>query len=136
MGATGFDQDRRGPGVVASMILDAGVFILAERNPARCAALLERLIDEPFRTNEAVMGQVWRNPPRQVLVTRFLAGNDVDVEPLTDGKAIGVLLSKAQTSDVVDGSVALMAITGDDIVLTSDPEDLGVLGATTVSIRD
>lgn len=47
-----------------------------------------------------------------------------------------MLLSKAGTSDVVDASVALMAIAGNDIVLTSDPEDLGVLGATSVSIGE
>lgn len=118
------------------MILDAGMFILAERNPRRCAALLERLVNEPFHTNEAVMGQVWRNPSRQVLVSRFVGGNDVGVEPLSDGKVIGVLLSRAGTADVVDASVALMAITGDDVVLTSDPNDLRLLGATTVDIGD
>ena len=116
------------------MILDAGVLILAERNPRRAAALLERLTDETLSTSEAVMAQVWRNPPRQVRLTRFLAEWQVEVEPLTDGRAVGVLLGQAGTSDVVDAAIALLAVSRSALVLTSDPDDLAVLGATVVSI--
>ena len=116
------------------MILDAGVFILAERNPSRLAALLEEFLDEPLLTNEAVMAQVWRQPATQVLVTRFLDEHQVDVEPLANGRAIGRLLGHCGASDVVDGSVALMGLAYNDVVLTSDPGDLTSMGATVVNL--
>ncbi len=114
------------------MILDAGVFILAEQKPARLAALLRRLPDEPLRTNEAVLAQVWRQPVRQVAVGRL--ADRCTVDKLSEGKAIGVLLAASGSSDVVDGSVALMGFTFNEPVLTSDPQDLGQLGAMTVAI--
>ena len=116
------------------MILDADVFILAERNPARLAALLERLNDEVLRTNEGVMGQVWRKPAEQVRLSRFLDLADVEVEPLEDGEAIGVLLARADPTDVVDASVALMAIADRDVVLTGDAQILAALGAVAVAL--
>lgn len=116
------------------MILDAGVFVLAERNPNLCAAVLKRIRWGRLLTNEAVMAQVWRDPPRQVRLSRFLDDFDVEVEPLANGKAIGALLARAETSDVVDASVAFMAIAREDFVLTSDPKDMEALGAKAVSI--
>ena len=116
------------------MILDAEVFYLAERNPRRLAALLTELTDEDFATNEAVMAQVWRNPPRQVPITRLLASLGVEVLPLADGRSIGVLLAQTETTDVVDASIALLARSWNQPVLTSDPNDLQALGAITITL--
>jgi hypothetical protein len=116
------------------MILDAGVFLLAERNPSRLAALLEELPLTQFVTNEAVMAQVWRNPARQVLLTRLLAELEVEVEPLSSGRAIGVVLGWSNTTDVVDASLAVTALSRGEPVLTSDPADLANLGAVTISL--
>jgi len=116
------------------MILDSGFFILAERNPSRCAALLKRLPNEVLRTNEAVLAQVWRNPKTQVAITRILDGENIEVETLSDGKAIGVLLSQTKQSDVVDASIALMSLTLNEVVLTSDPQDLQNYGVAFVEI--
>lgn len=116
------------------MILDTGVFVLAERMPRRAQVMLRRFRDEPLLTNEAVMAQVWRNPPRQVQLHRFLSLFDVQIEPLTNGKEIGVLLAKAGKSDVVDASVAHMAITRNDIVLTADPVDIRAMGAAALTL--
>ncbi len=116
------------------MILDAGVFHLGEHNPRRLAALLQELPESSFATNEGVMAQVWRDPARQVLVSRLLDGLDVEVEPLTDGRAIGVLLGQTETTDVVDAGLALMARSRQEPVLTTDPDDLTRLGAVAVAI--
>jgi hypothetical protein len=114
------------------MILDAGVFVLAEHQPSRLAALLRRLGDEPLRTNEAVLAQVWRDPKRQVVLGRL--AKRCTVEALSDGRAVGVLLGASGTSDVVDGSIALMALTFNEPVLTSDPVDMDALGATPIEL--
>ncbi len=116
------------------MILDAGVFHLAERNPRRLAALQTELSDEDFAANEAVMAQVWTNPARQVPITRLLANLGVDVLPLTDGRSIGVLLAQTETTDVVDASIAVLARSWNQPVLTTGPDDLSVLGAITITL--
>lgn len=116
------------------MILDAGVFLLAERNPRRLAALLQEIGDAEFATNEGVMAQVWRNPARQVTLTRVLAELDVEVLPLTDGRAIGRLLAESDTSDVIDASLAVLARSRRQPVMTSDPNDISRLGAVAVSL--
>jgi len=117
-----------------AVILDAGVFHLAEHNPRRLAALLQELPAAEFATNEAVMAQVWRNPAKQVAVTRLLSGLDVEVVPLSDGRPIGILLGEADSIDVVDASLAVLARSRSQPVLTSDPVDLTKLGAVTVAL--
>jgi hypothetical protein len=47
-----------------------------------------------------------------------------------DGRAAGVLLAKAGTSDAVDATVVLLSAPGDRI-LTSDPGDLTRLASMT-----
>jgi hypothetical protein len=116
------------------MILDSGVFILAERNPAKCAAFINRFKQEPFFSNENVLAQVWRKPSNQVLLTRFITDNQITILPVSDGKAMGILLEQSRTSDVVDATVALLAVSMNDVVLTSDPDDLKRLGAAVVAL--
>jgi len=116
------------------VILDAGVFHLAERNPRRLVALLQELPAADFATNEAVMVQVWRNPSKQVAVTRLLSGLDVEVVPLTDGRPVGILLRQTDSTDVVDASLAVLARSRSQPVLTSDQDDLRKLGAVTVPL--
>jgi hypothetical protein len=113
-----------------SVVLDAGAFVAVEREDA---ALHNRLrviqeAGEPLVTSGAVIGQVWRNGARQVELARLLRG--VRVEPLDAdaGRAVGVLLAVAASTDVVDAHVALLAAE-DDHILTSDPVDLEVLVA-------
>ena len=84
------------------MILDAGFFISVDRDeePARAlvTALQRRRI--ALHTTDPVVGQVWRNGARQARLSAFL--NTVEVHPLDDGRAVGVLLARSGTSDVVD----------------------------------
>ena len=111
-----------------SLILDAGALIAIER---RDRNLISRLVaahedGERVRTSAAVVAQVWRNGARQATLARVLAG--IEEVPLLSEQAreIGLLLATTRSSDVVDGAVAVIARSGDE-VLTSDPTDLRTL---------
>jgi len=114
-------------------VLDAGAFIALDRGDAvawrRLAAAL--VTKEAATTHGGIVGQVWRGRgPREARLARALAA--VDVQPLGDalGRAAGVLLGKAKTTDVVDAALVLLARDGDQIV-TSDPDDIEHLLACT-----
>ena len=111
------------------MIFDAGALIALERGDASMWRRFEqarRRGDVPS-THGGVVGQVWRRGgPRQALLARALAW--VHVRALDDalGRRAGALLVDARTSDVIDAAVVLLA-NDDDVIVTSDPEDLGPL---------
>jgi hypothetical protein len=73
-----------------------------------------------------VVGQVVRDPQRQVAVRAILNGRTTEVPPLDQvlAEAAGVLCGRAGTSDVIDASVAIIAKRERAVVVTSDPEDL------------
>jgi hypothetical protein len=113
------------------VILDAGVFIALE-NPAQrgvVLALVERMRYEGIDpvTNEAALAQVWRNPATQVPVSMLVKASTV--YPLGDAKLIGMLCAASATSDVVDASLAVLAIRLDATILTTDPDDIARLNA-------
>jgi len=109
-----------------SIVLDAGALIAVERGDRDMIALIkrERVHDRAPVTHGGVVGQVWRGGHgRQVNLARLLPG--VDVVALDDGlgRRAGVLLGRVASNDVIDASVVLLAVDGDE-VYTSDPEDL------------
>ena len=76
-----------------------------------------------------MIAQVWRDPSgRQVTLARLL--RSVDVKPVDRqlGQTAGALCGIAGASDAVDASVVAISAAGDKI-LTSDPNDIGVLVA-------
>ena len=77
-------------------------------------------------TSAAVVAQVWRNGSRQANLARLLQG--IEIRPLSAAAArrIGELLAVNRTRDVVGAHVALLVHDG-DVVLTSDPRDIGRL---------
>lgn len=82
--------------------------------------------NEPVVTSSAAVAQVLRDPARQVALERVLRG--VREQPLDHkaARAIGPLLARTGTADVVDAAVALLARNG-DVIVTSDPRDLARL---------
>lgn len=102
------------------MILDAGVLISAARNERPALALLDQ--PDLLRSSEAVVAQVWRDGARQARLARFLRA--VEIHPLDDGRAVGVLLADAGTADVVDAHVALLAQRLGEEIITGDVDDL------------
>ncbi|MFW6091382.1 MAG: twitching motility protein PilT [Actinomycetota bacterium] len=109
-----------------TLVLDAGAFIAIERSDRDIMALLKRehRAGRPPVTHGGVVGQVWRSGGgRQANLARLLPGVDVQAIDEATGKEAGVLLARAGGDDVIDATVALLAVDGDEI-LTSDPADL------------
>jgi hypothetical protein len=114
-----------------SLVLDSGALIALDKNDRVMwrrlkAALLANAVPV---SHGGIVGQAWRGGgPRQALLARALEG--IDVRPLDEslGRAAGALLASADTADVIDAALVLLADDGDDIV-TSDPEDLEPLAA-------
>lgn len=111
------------------MILDAGPLIDADRDRRRFAALVQVAIDEGqiLRTTEAIIAQVWRSP-RQANLAWALSAVETHPE-FGDGQRIGELLAATETSDAIDAHIAILARRLGEPVLTSDVDDLRLLGA-------
>lgn len=72
------------------------------------------------------MGQAWRDGRVQVVLTRFLRSEEVDVVPLDEqlARSCGELCGAAKSPDVIDASVVILARERRDPIVTSDPNDL------------
>ncbi|HEY5260865.1 MAG TPA: PIN domain-containing protein [Solirubrobacteraceae bacterium] len=111
-----------------TLVLDAGALIAVERGDRATAALIEvgRQDGRGIIVPAGVIAQTWRIGPRQVRVARLLNANEVSVEPLTDAaaRASGVLCGTADTTDVVDASVVIVARRYKATVISADRADL------------
>jgi hypothetical protein len=110
---------------VATSVLDTGALIAIERRDERARGFLHRrrgriIIPAP------VLAQVWRNGARQAHLARFIASNGTTLEPLDEltAKAVGAILGRTGTSDVVDASVVVSARRHRAVVVTGDAADL------------
>jgi rRNA-processing protein FCF1 len=113
-----------------TIVLDAGAFIAAERWSQRLQEWLTYAADEnaTLIVPSAVVAEIWRHPPRPRSV--WLIENVDSVVTLTveRAQAVGRLLREAASTQIVDGSVATLAIEHRPcIVLTSDPDDISML---------
>jgi hypothetical protein len=114
------------------VVLDAGALVAIDRRDRRVGALLAGLHARrvPFHTSAAAVAQVWRDGRQQALLARALDGVKVVGIAPGDERAIGELLGRTGTRDVVDAHVASLVADGDRL-LTSDVEDLTRLLAAT-----
>ena len=111
---------------MSALVLDAGALLAVERDDrammARLAIARRHAVD--LRTSAIVLGEVWRDARgRQAKLARFLRAVDVRSVDEQMGRAAGVLLGRAGTSNPIDATVVLVAENGDRI-LTSDPSDV------------
>jgi hypothetical protein len=121
---------------VSGLILDAGALVAVDRDDRAMIARLQAAAQHglELRSNAMVVAQAWRDPHgRQAGLARLLRAVDVRTIDHEMGRAAGVLLAAADTSDPIDATVVLLAEPGDRI-LTSDPADLTKL-ATAASNR-
>ena len=111
-----------------SLVLDAGALIAYERQHQGVRAFLERAerAETAVLTTTAVVAQVWRDPARQVRLSRLLQGVDEAELTRKRSRSIGVLLRESGKADVVNGSIVDLAEDGDEI-LTGDPDDIAAL---------
>lgn len=113
-----------------STVYDSGVLIAADHDDrnvwAEHRARLEAGI-VPL-TTAPVIAQASRSP-RQAQLRRFLRGCDVVAFAPSDAHAVGALLAKSSTADIVNAHVALTAVRTAAVVITSDPNDFAALAA-------
>jgi predicted nucleic acid-binding protein len=106
------------------VILDTGFLVAVDRGDRRAKTFLERAEQErrALHTTEAVIAQAWREGTRQAMLARFLHG--LTSHPLGNGRLVGELLARSQTSDVVDAHLAITAHEHRLNIVTGDPHDL------------
>jgi hypothetical protein len=115
----------KGPGAV---VLDAGALIAFERADPRIRALLRESLRRsiPLIVPAGVLGQVWRDGARQVVLRALLAGPTTEVPALDRvlAEAAGILCGRSKTADIIDASVVLIARAKRGVVISSDVGDL------------
>lgn len=79
-------------------------------------------------TNEAALAQAWRDPSKQVPMAMLVKATTV--HPFGDPRTIGRRCAMAETNDVVNASLAVLAEQLHMPILTTDPNDMARLGVT------
>lgn len=110
---------------MSGVTYDAGALIAAEWDSESVWMLHRELLarDERPTLITAVLGQVWRGGP-QARLSRLLQG--CRVEPFTEQQArvAGAALAASGSSDLIDAAVVVTALAREDLIVTSDPDDL------------
>ena len=107
---------------------DAGGLIAVDRNDRRILALLARARERGVRITipATALAQAMRNPARQARLSRLIrqAGTDLIALDGPDATAVGLLLARTGTADIVDAHVVVCAQRAGQAVATSDHADL------------
>ena len=119
---------------VSTFVLDAGALIAVDHGDREVLSMLQTAFEHGYsvRVPAGVVGQVWRNPNRQVVLARTLKRcNEVALDGAM-ARAAGRLCGWIGTSDVIDASVAIVAshtdhLDNEVVLLTSDASDIGTL---------
>ena len=110
---------------MSGVTYDTGALIAAERGSEVMWTLHRELLEQEMRPTlpTVVLGQAWRGGS-QARLSRLLHGCNVD--PLTESqaRAAGKALAASGGSDLVDAAVVIAACARDDLIVTSDPDDL------------
>ena len=115
-----------------SVVLDSGALIAVERADRKLTELVatSALSGATIVVPAGVVAEVWRAASRsQARIAKLL--KLVDAVPALDvvvGKRVGVLLARAKSASVVDGSVVDAALRYQPaLIITSDPKDFRTL---------
>jgi predicted nucleic acid-binding protein len=110
---------------VIGVTYDTGALIAAERDSRSIWRLHRRMIERGMKPTlpTVVLGQAWRGGP-QARLSRLVQG--CLIEPFTErqARAAGVALARSGSSDLIDAAVVTTALERDDMIVTSDPDDL------------
>lgn len=111
-----------------TVVYDAGLLIAADRGDREVLVRHYAHLDEDILpvTTAPVVAQVSRSP-RQVLLRRLLETCEIVDFSHSDAHAVGALLARSGTSDVVDAHLVLTASRRDWPLLTGDEDDLNRL---------
>jgi hypothetical protein len=107
---------------------DAGALIALDRNDRLVVAIIDRAHKLGMRITvpATALAQAVRNSARQARLSRLIRQDDTDVQALDgpDAKAIGHLMARTGTSDIVDAHVVICALRARQPIVTSDAGDL------------
>lgn len=119
---------------MSSIVLDTGALIALERRARSIAWRLTeaRRLRIDVLIPAGCLAQTVRDPRGQVLLVRLLRQSSTSVIGFdeADGWAVGMMLARSGTADVVDAHAALVAERFGAPVVTSDPDDLRALDPT------
>lgn len=111
---------------------DAGGLIALDRNDRRVIALIARATERGARITipTTALAQAMRSPARQARLSRLIRQAETDVMALNgpDATAVGLLLARTATADIVDAHVVVCARRAGQAVVTSDARDLRRIG--------
>jgi hypothetical protein len=88
--------------------------------------LVARAAERGMRITIPALAQAIRNPARQARLARLIrqAGTDLIALDGPDATAVGLLLARTATADVVDSHVVVCARRAGQVVVTRDAADL------------
>ncbi len=118
---------------MTTLVLDTGALIALDHNQREVWALLRIAVQDSslIQVPAGVIAQAWRDGSRQALLSQAISRCD---EVALDGptaRTAGLICGRTATSDVIDASVAITAAGASrrskTTVLTSDPQDIGLL---------
>src|SRR5580658_8210682 len=112
---------------MSGVTFDAGGLIALDRNDRRALVLVARAAERGMRITipATALAQAMRNPARQARLCRLIrqAGTDLIALDGRDATAVGLLLARTATADIVDAHVAVCAERAGQAIVTSDPGD-------------
>lgn len=113
---------------MSGVTFDTGGLIALDRGDRRVLALLARAQERGIGVTipATALAQAMRNPARQVRLTRLMRQPNTDLRSLDgpDATRTGLLLASSGTSDIVDAHVVVCARRTNQLVVTSDADDL------------
>ena len=113
---------------LSGVTFDAGGLIALDRNDRRVLALVARAAERAMRITipATALAQAMRNPAGQARLSRLIRQSSTDLMALDgpDATAVGLLLAKTGTADVVDAHVVICARRAGQALVTSDAADL------------
>jgi hypothetical protein len=110
---------------MAGITYDAGALLAAEKGSRALWALHKRALDRGLRPTvpAGVLAQAWRGGPQPQL-SRLLSGCRFEALNEAASRASGQACARSRQPDVVDASVVVGALVREDVIFTSDADDL------------
>lgn len=116
---------------MSGLTLDAGALIAIDRGERPILLLLARAREtgDEITVPAPALAQALRSPARQVRLVRFCRQPSTDLVALDgpDATAVGLLLARSGTADIVDAHVVVCARRAQQTVVTSDVHDIARL---------
>lgn len=108
-----------------SVTYDTGALIAAERGSRSVWRLHRRMIERGIKPTlpTIVLGQAWRGGP-QARLSRLVRGCLIEAFTEQQARAAGAALAASGSSDLIDAAVVVTALDRNDLIVTSDPDDL------------